>query len=327
MNRKTAVAAALLTFAAALGLAASSSAKATPYAPAPAVGPAQLAPESVSLPLRAAVALPPECVTQTRLARISAGWLPRAWVFVMNFEVPDTGCMLVYDRDDPNLVQGYTSLPGACASLGTLQVANGRAFFDGGGWMRCNVNIMEAVNAISGSITLTDTAVINGFYMLGRGTLSPTVAISPADSNLIISYIPTNTLRQPVSLYTPITETGAAPRAIIYSEFNGSIKYQSHCGFAVKAVDQRFGMTRDNFDTKYWLNGYLKCDFPPLPKIDLAQDGGIFFIGGTPLGKRLLGTLEEVIVDPFDGGEPPGLLAGEDEDGLWRARLPVMVAP
>ena len=55
--------------------------------------------------------------------------------------------------------------------------------------------------------------------------------------------------------------------------------------------------------------------------------GGIFFIGGTPLGKRLMGTLEEVIVDPFDGGEPPGLVAGQDEDGLWRARLPVVVAP
>ena len=58
-------------------------------------------------------------------------------------------------------------------------------------------------------------AVINGFYMLGRGTLSPTIAISPADSNLIVGYIPTNTLRQPIGLYTPITETGTITRAII----------------------------------------------------------------------------------------------------------------
>lgn len=276
---------------------------------------------------RSLVALPPECVTKTRLARISSGWLPRAWVFVMNFEVPDTGCMLVYDRDDPNLVQGYTSLPGACASQGTLQIADGRAMFDGDGWMSCSVNIMEAVNAISGSITLTDTAVINGFYMLGRGVLSPTIAISPANSNLIVGYIPTNTLRQPIGLYTPITETGTVTRAVIYTEFNGSIKYQSHCGFAVNTIDQRFAMTRNNFDTKYWLNGYLKCDFPPLPKIDLAQDGGVFFIGGTPLGKRLLGTLEEVIVDPFDGGEPPGLIDGQGEDGLWRSNLPAVAGP
>ena len=327
MNLKIALGAALLTLAAALGLAASSSASALPIETKTAAGPAELASAFSGPFLRSTVALPPECVTKTRLARISSGWLPRAWVFIMNFEVPDTGCMLVYDRDDPNLVQGYTSLPGACASLGTLQINDGRALFDGGGWMRCNVNIMEAVNAISGSVTLTDTAVINGFYMLGRGVLSPTIAISPADSNLIVGYVPTNTLRQPIGLYAPITETGAITRAVIYSEFNGSVKYQSHCGFIVRNTDQRFAMTRDNFDTKYWLNGYLKCDFPPFPKIDLAQDGGIFFIGGTPLGKRLMGTLEEVIVDPFDGGEPPGLVDGQDEDGLWRARLPIVVAP
>ncbi len=324
MKPRKAILAAALTLALFFGLSAAATAA---REPAPAIAPSRYEISDQGGIARATVALPPECVTKTRLARISAGWLPRAWVFVMNFEVPDTGCMLVYDRDDPNLVQGYTSLPGACASLGTLQIADGRATFDGGGWMRCNVNIMEAVNAISGSITLTDTAVINGFYMLGRGVLSPTVAISPADSNLIVGYVPTNTLRQPISLYTPITETGAITRALIYSEFNGSIKYQSHCGFAVNTIDQRFAMTRNNFDTKYWLNGYQKCDFQPFPKIDLAQDGGIFFIGGTPLGKRLMGTLEEVIVDPFDGGEPPGLVDGQDEDGFWRARLPIVVAP
>jgi hypothetical protein len=325
MKPRKAILAATLMLAAFLGL---SLAATTAKEPAPATGPNRFEMPAAQGGIdRATVALPPECVTKTRLARISAGWLPRAWVFVANFEVPDTACMLVYDRDDPNLVQGYTSLPGACASLGTLQINAGRATFDGGGWMRCNVNIMEAVNAISGSITLTDTAVINGFYMLGRGTLSPTVAISPADSNLIVGYVPTNTLRQPIGLYTPITETGAITRALIYSEFNGSAKYKPDCAFTVRTQDQRFAMTRDNFDTKYWLNGYMKCDWQPFPKIDLAQDGGVFFIGGTPWGKRLLGTLEEVIVDPFDGGEPPALLAGEDEDGQWRARLPVVVAP
>jgi hypothetical protein len=161
MKPRKAILAATLMLAAFLGLSlAATSAK----EPAPATGPNRFEMTAAQGGIdRSTVDLPPECVTKTRLARISAGWLPRAWVFVANFEVPDTACMLVYDRDDPNLVQGYTSLPGACASLGTLQVTDGRAFFDGGGWMRCNVNIMEAVNAISGRITLTDTAGINGF--------------------------------------------------------------------------------------------------------------------------------------------------------------------
>ena len=290
---------------------------------------ATLAHPSSAAASAAPLVLPPECVTKTRVARIAQGWLPRAWIFIANFEVADTACMLTYDISDPNLLTGYISLPGACQTYGTVQFSGGRATFDGSGYIACSVNIMETVNAISGTIHLTDTAVINGFYMLGQGTLSPTVVISPFNSNLIVGYVPTNTLRQPVGLYAPISETGALTRALIYSEFNAGPKILSHCAMPVSTVDQRFAFTRDNFDTKYWSDGLLRCDLPPFPKIDLAQDGGVFFIGGTPVlggwfsGRRLLGTLEEVIVDPFDGGEPPAI-----PDGVMGPRLflPIVMA-
>lgn len=264
---------------------------------------------------RAPLVLPPECVPLLRPPRITQTFLPRAWVFIANFEVPNTACLLTYSIDDPNLIEGYVSLP-TCTTVGDVWMHDGRASFEGAGYIGCAVDIMAAVNGIGGSITLTDTALINGFYIYARGTLSPTVMPSNTLPNLLAGYVPTNTLRPPVALSAPISSTGEMTRALIFSDFNGTLKGLPHCAMNVTAGDQSIVMTRYNFDTKYWSDGQLRCDLPPLPRIDFAQDGGWFLIGGTPSGRNLRGTLEEIVIDPFDGGEPPAI-----PDGVFAARL------
>ena len=83
--------------------------------------------------------LPPECTTRTQLDKAP---LDRAWVFVMNFRVAKTGCMLVYDKTPENKYLGYLSLTDACTVLGDVRFGFGKAHFRGG-YITCYVNVMQ----------------------------------------------------------------------------------------------------------------------------------------------------------------------------------------
>jgi hypothetical protein len=73
-----------------------------------------------------------------------------------------------------------------------------------------------------------------------------------------------------------------------------------------KAVPTDTHMTVENrVDGVLWDNILAGA---PLP-VSFRSDGGTFIVGGSPLGPNLLGTLEEIIVDPAGGSEPPKVAA------------------
>jgi hypothetical protein len=251
---------------------------------------------------RQALAVPPECTTRTKL---DTG-IPRAWVFIVNFRVAQAGCMLAYDLSGPDKFIGFKPMPDVCETVGDVRFFRGKAFFHGG-YIKCQINIKDAVNDIVGRPMLTETAQLEGFYMIGRGVLSPTVAISPARSNLIMSYQPDNLAKPGVSMSVFVTST-QPNRAQILAAFNGNLHGSAECSVDFDNMpEQVWGVTRVNGQVKFWAGGEAVCGFPR-PRIELWQDGGTFYIGGGPAGGAFLGWMEEAIMDPFDGSGPPGRL-------------------
>lgn len=268
----------------------------------PAAMPRHAGAQPLATASRQTLVVPPECTTRTKL---DVG-IPRAWVFIVNFRVAQAGCMLVYDLSGPDKFIGYKPLPDACEAVGDVRFLRGKAFFNGG-YVKCSVNIKDAVNDIVGRPMLTETADLAGFYMIGRGVLSPTTVISPARSNLVMSYQPDNPASPGVSMSVFVTST-QPNRAHIITAFNGNLHSGPDCAFGFDGLpEQVWGFTRVSNTVKFWAEGNELCSFPR-PRIELWQDGGTFYIGGSPAGGAFLGWMEEAVMDPFDGGGPPGRL-------------------
>jgi hypothetical protein len=261
---------------------------------------------------------PPECTHKTQLDESP---LNRAWVFVMNFRVNQTGCLIVYDRTQSNLVVRYKPLPDVCQAHGDVRFSDGRAYFRDG-YVACNVNIMNAVNEIAPpAAQITETAVITAFYVLGRGIITPTLAITPDQESIITAYKPDNPNLPTVSLGVVVTSTNPA-QAKLVARFNATRYALDECGFPFDSnTDYLFAYTRPDDGIRMWLvtpsSRSQLCNFQPLPYIKLHQDGGTFYIGGVPEGLRFVGALEEVIFDPYDGTGPNSVRVGEQpEDGF-----------
>jgi hypothetical protein len=253
---------------------------------------------------RPAQFLPPECTTRTQLDDTP---INRAWVIVMNFRVRNTGCVLVYDKTPENKFLTWQSLTNQCRVEGDVRFAYGFAFFRGG-YIWCYVNIMRSVNAITNAIPMTETAAIDGFYMLGRGVFSPTIELTPTDqSRVVVSYVPTNTDYSRVALRLELSQTNPS-LAQVEAFFNTSFHTDPDCFVPVNGDDQVWAYTRNNGLLKFWNGVNELCAQPrPRARVQLWQDGAILYIGGLPTGDRFYGMLDEVIIDPYDGNRPPNI--------------------
>ncbi len=254
--------------------------------------------------------LPLACTSKTAPRPLG----PRAWVFVMNFQVPNTGCVLVFDRTRDNLFVGYQVVPG-CSTYGDVTIINGKADFNGG-YIRCSVNLSQTVNSIVGATVLTESAQYRYFYMYARGWLTNSVPITNVNiltgmlSSPVVGYAPVMTSYSPIWMNLPIIgSTVITPELLTHglltSHFNDTTFVQSICNFTTGPREQGWSFIYRDGLLRHWQNGIALCDFTGVPLVDFWQDGGEFFIGGSPERSTFTGILEEVLVDPAGSGRPP----------------------
>jgi hypothetical protein len=265
------------------------------------------------------LALPPECTTRTRIENTP---FERAWVYVMNFRVGRTGCLIYYDKNDGNLWVGYTSLGDTCKTFGDVDFSYGRAVFRGG-YLACKVNVMEAVRTISSTVPITEEARLQGFYLLGRGLIADIPRTPENASGVIASYDPDDPEYSRVTLRVNVTNT-LPGHAHLSAFFNKTFHTDTTCAVPVGQPEQVWVFTRNEGQLKFWEGGTQLCpgDRPRAP-VRLRQDGATIYIGGLPGGDRFYGVIDEVILDPFGGGRPP-TSEGENPEG-GRVLLPVTV--
>ncbi len=250
---------------------------------------------------------PPECVTESLFNPPS---LP-TWAFIVNFEVisgsAPLGCLAVYNAAPPDV---FYPIP--CHTVGSVAYFNGFGLFQGGR-VECPVNLQTYLTSPPISNTL------EVLMMQGVGRLSP-------------SEVSTSSYRSPIVYYSPTlatTGTGlflraSATRFEISGQFRTRINntnFEQALGVSVFTTTVSNALAQ-TWRSTYWRKRMLPDTFVtvlhevnggqqdnlltgPQNPVSFRSDGGTFIVGGSPLGPNLLGTLEEIIVDPAGGSQPP----------------------
>lgn len=247
-------------------------------------------------------AIPAECVTKTRIQPRTPGW-----AFVMNFDVFDgtspRGCLMLY-----RVVYAPTDfVPVACKVVGVgnqISFTAGRGVFNGG-YVYCDVNIKQKLAALTPPATTPAIDAYPYFTIVAAGTLSSNTSLS-VRANPIGMYVPQTTTVPALGLNVSLL---AAQTSEIHSRFNG-VTNTTAIRLAT-GVPYTFTVEHDGgpdvYTTTHYLNNSLVTQFTPRNAVSFFTDGGAFWIGADPahLNDPFLGTLDEVIFDPPDGGRPP----------------------
>jgi len=253
------------------------------------------------------LATPPECVTKSVFNPPS---LP-TWAFIVNFEVisgtAPLGCLAVYNASPPDT---FYSIP--CQTVGAITYFKGLGLYQGG-QVRCTVNLQAYLTNPPISNTLET------IMMQGVGRLSPYEASSSLYRSPIVYYTPTLGVTG-TGLFLRGGSSGGNVSGFFRTQINGA-------NFETSLTPHVFTTTLTNTLAQTWRSTYWRRKQPadtfltlqnlingtawdtlnagtPLP-VSFRSDGGTFIVGGSPLGPNFLGTLDEIIVDPAGGSEPP----------------------
>lgn len=243
-------------------------------------------------------AIPPECATKTRIVPRTPGW-----AFVMNFEAFDNGspkgCLVLY-----RVVYAPTDfVPVTCKAVGAVSFISGKGNFNGG-HVYCDINIKQTLAALNPPAVMTDTATYPYFTIVAAGTLSSNISLS-VHANPLGMYVPATTTAPALGMNIPLS---AAQTSEILSHFNG-VTNTTAVRLAT-GVPYTFTVEHDGgpdvYTTTHYLDNKIISQFTPRAPVTFFANGGTFWIGHDPAaGESFLGTLDEVIFDPPDGGRPP----------------------
>lgn len=248
--------------------------------------------------------MPAECAT--RSLQNSSG--VAFWAFSVNFDIVDAsgpiGCLTLFSTSGPPV---YFSVP--CQTSGAVAYADGFSFFQGGR-VECGINLQTFVPTATNSL---ESAQIQGVGRLSSFETSSSPYRTP-----IAHYEPTSA-GNGLGLFLRSSSLNGVISGLFRTATNGlNIESVIPSVFTVQATtaeEQTWSSTywsrRLPTDTSFTLrnsvNGVILDSLnegAPLP-IDFRSDGGTFYIGGSPLGPSLLGTLQEVIVSSAYAYEPP----------------------
>jgi hypothetical protein len=250
---------------------------------------------------------PPECVTRTVIRPKTPGW-----AFVMNFErVSRTGdpigCMMLFRT----VLFPTDFAPVTCTKVGTpaqISLIAGQARF-GGGYVHCPANVKTLLAGFTPPAVISDTQEYPYFTIIGAGIVGegPT-PLNPNYANPIGYYQPNKAGEPDLGLFVNLSANGGA----LISRFNNNDNVGDFNTPLTLAGGTFYTFTVEHdgegstLTTTHYLNNQPLDTFGPRAPVRFWANGGAFWIGGSALGPdRLLGTFDEVIFDPPDGGRPP----------------------
>jgi hypothetical protein len=252
------------------------------------------------------VVLPAECVTKTAIRPLAVP----SWVFVLNFDViqagDPVGCMLIFRM---------ARVPSDAISIPCTAVGVGVAFVGGearltGGHVRCPINVNAAFASLTPPIIQNQTSYDYPFFtIVGVGRLDPTNILTEPFSNPLVHYGPGDPGAPDLGFFVPLSNTPSA--AVMTSVFNGvtntgRVPIQLIAGGgAVQTWSVKHEGIKDVYTITHAYNGSIVQAFAPRKPVTFWTAGGVFRIGASPYGPSFRGTLDEVVIDPPDGGIPP----------------------
>jgi hypothetical protein len=258
-------------------------------------------------------AMPPECDSATVL---EPHIVPN-WVFVMNFDViqgtpPNQfplGCIRVYRDPAPQPPTDFITVPCKTEGMGPVLYSGGLAVFNGG-YVICDVNIRAELASLVPPLSLSNVAHYPYFELISSGTLTAAYPFPLLPyGNPLVFYEPYNASMPPAGFFlTPqsvdsfmmtsafnnITDTG---QTILTGGLTRHEWVTKHAGLTIP------------FSVTHLVDNKVINSFSPRLPVVFWTNGGAFWFGGSPLGPPFAGTLDEVLVDPPDGGRPPAFLS------------------
>lgn len=262
-------------------------------------------PEATHAAGRAQVALPAECVTKTTVEPLV---IP-SWVFVLNFEVfqggQPVGCMLVFRA--PRVASD--AVPVRCIAVAPgISFGGGLGNFDGG-HVRCSIDVNAAFASLTPPIVQDKPSYAYPFFtIVAVGRLAATAITAEPYSNPIVHYAPSDPGAPDLGFYVPLSNTPSV--AVLTSAFNGitntgKVPVQLAAGVGGQSWAVKHVGVGDVYTITHAYNGQVVESFAPRGPVAFWTAGGTFHIGASPYGSPFRGALDEVVIDPPDGGIPP----------------------
>jgi hypothetical protein len=229
-------------------------------------------------------------------------------VFVINFEVfqvgNPVGCLLIFRRPG----EASDTLLTPCNPVGVGVAFAGGVANLSGGHIRCPININAAFASLSPPVTLSQSSDYPFFTIVGVGRITSTPPFTETFGNPVAYYTPNNAAAPGLGLFVPISNTPGL--AVMTSRFNGvtnigSVPFQPVAGGALQSWSAKHSGLLTVYTVTHSVGDVVLQSFAPREPVSFWTDGGVFWIGGSPLGSSFRGALDEVVIDPPDGGRPP----------------------
>ncbi len=250
----------------------------------------------------------PECQTK-HLAFYPHGPTEYYWAWVANFEVngkgQTTSCVMLFQTGNPNPV-GSAQVPCMAEPADGVTFSAGKAIFRGG-HLKCDVNLKQLLPQLAPieGLSVESHYDYNNILIAVAGTVD---SKKTSAANPVLVYKSAKGASGDLTLALPTTRQGVGLTSIMNGTSYG-VAQGSTLASAAKSTTlwQVHYLPRGDSQAQVKLsvgNRQLGLSKPVAP-VRFHMDGGTFYIGGMPNGPHFIGTLDEVVVDPPDGGRPP----------------------
>ena len=231
------------------------------------------------------------------------------WAWVANFEVngqdKTTSCVMLFKSGQVKPV-GSAQVMCVAEPAGSVTFKDGKATFRGG-HLRCDIDLVKLLPAIEKGLVVDKFYDYNDILIAAAGTVG---AGQRSASNPVVIYKSKEQQTDDFGMYLPMSRNSVNLKGLMNGTVVSNSKPQAKSSattlWMIHYVPE--GETQAQVNLLAGKNRLTLSK--PVPSLRLHMNGGTFYVGGSPKDSHFTGTLDEVVVDPYDGGRPPNSSPG-----------------